>query len=46
MTRGGRSKGRPPFIDAKRKFPLLQAAETYNLSGILDAMKKGAHSSD
>jgi hypothetical protein len=24
----------------------LQAGETYNLSGILDAMKKGAHGSD
>ena len=28
------------------KFPPLQAPETYNLSGILDQMKKGAHASD
>jgi hypothetical protein len=27
-------------------FPPLQAAETYNLVGILDAMKKGGHPSD
>jgi hypothetical protein len=29
-----------------QKFPLLQAPETYNLTGILDAMKKGSHTSD
>jgi arylsulfatase len=29
-----------------QKFPPLQAPETYNLKGILDAMKKGAHASD
>jgi arylsulfatase len=29
-----------------KDFPPLQAPETYNLSGILDAMKKGAHASD
>ena len=28
------------------RFPPLQAAETYNLSGILDQMKKGSHASD
>ena len=28
------------------KFPPLQAPETYNLTGILDAMKKGSHASD
>jgi hypothetical protein len=27
-------------------FPPLQAAETYNLTGILDMMKKGSHPSD
>ena len=29
-----------------QKFPPLQAPETYNLTGILDAMKKGSHASD
>jgi arylsulfatase A-like enzyme len=29
-----------------KTFPPLQAPETYNLTGILDAMKKGAHPSD
>ncbi|MDI9849486.1 arylsulfatase [Rhodoblastus sp. 17X3] len=29
-----------------KEFPPLQAPETYNLSGILDAMKKGGHPSD
>jgi arylsulfatase len=28
------------------KFPPLQAPETYNLTGILDAMKKAGHPSD
>jgi arylsulfatase A-like enzyme len=29
-----------------KTYPPLQAPETYNLTGILDAMKKGAHASD
>ena len=29
-----------------KEFPPLQAPETYNLSGILDAMKKAGHPSD
>jgi len=29
-----------------QKFPPLQAPETYNLTGILDAMKKAGHPSD
>ena len=29
-----------------KTFPPLQAPETYNLTGILDAMKKGNHPSD
>ncbi|HVO33361.1 MAG TPA: arylsulfatase, partial [Elusimicrobiota bacterium] len=29
-----------------KEFPPLQAPETYNLSGILDAMKKGAQPSE
>ena len=29
-----------------KEFPPLQAPETYNLTGILDAMKKGGHPSD
>ena len=29
-----------------KTFPPLQAPETYNLTGILDAMKKGSHPSD
>ena len=29
-----------------KKFPPLQAPETYNLTGILDAIKKGSHASD
>jgi arylsulfatase len=33
-------------LESYRTYPPLQAPETYNLSGILDAMKKGAHGSD
>ena len=29
-----------------QKYPPLQAPETYNLSGILDQMKKAGHPSD
>lgn len=29
-----------------REFPPLQAPETYNLSGILDQMKKASHASN
>jgi arylsulfatase A-like enzyme len=33
-------------LESYKYFPPLQAPETYNLTGILDAMKKGAHPSD
>jgi len=33
-------------LESYKQFPPLQAPETYNLTGILDAMKKGAHASD
>ncbi len=33
-------------LESYKEFPPLQAPETYNLSGILDAMKKGGHPSD
>ena len=33
-------------LESYKKFPPLQAAETYNLSGILDQMKKASHASD
>jgi arylsulfatase A-like enzyme len=34
------------FLGSFQEFPPLQAPETYNLSGILDQMKKGSHASD
>jgi arylsulfatase len=30
-------------LESSQKFPPLQNPETYNLTGILDQMKKGAH---
>jgi arylsulfatase len=33
-------------LESYKEFPPLQAPETYNLSGILDQMKKGSHASD
>ncbi len=33
-------------LESYAKFPPLQAPETYNLTGILDAMKKAGHPSD
>jgi arylsulfatase A-like enzyme len=33
-------------LESYKEFPPLQAPETYNLSGILDQMKKGPHGSD
>jgi len=33
-------------LESYKEFPPLQAPETYNLTGILDAMKKGGHPSD
>ena len=33
-------------LESSKEFPPLQAPETYNLSGILDAMKEGVHPSD
>jgi hypothetical protein len=33
-------------LESYKEFPPLQAPETYNLSGILDAMKKAGHPSD
>ena len=33
-------------LESYRQFPPLQAPESYNLSAILDAMKKGPHASD
>ena len=33
-------------LGSYKEFPPLQAPETYNLSGILDMMKKGGHPSD
>ena len=33
-------------LELYKEFPPLQAPETYNLSGILDQMKKGSHASD
>ena len=37
----------PSFAqESGSEFPPLQAPETYNLTGILDAMKKGGHPSD
>ena len=33
-------------LESYKAFPPLQAPETYNLTGILDAMKKGGHPSD
>jgi arylsulfatase A-like enzyme len=33
-------------LESYQKFPPLQAPETYNLTGILDQMKKGPHASD
>ena len=33
-------------LESYKTFPPLQAAETYNLSGILDQMKKASHASD
>jgi hypothetical protein len=33
-------------LESYKKFPPLQAPETYNLTGILDAMKKAGHPSD
>ena len=34
------------FLATFAKFPPLQAPESYNLSGILDQMRKGSHASD
>jgi arylsulfatase len=33
-------------LESYQEFPPLQAPETYNLTGILDQMKKGPHASD
>jgi hypothetical protein len=33
-------------LESYKEFPPLQAAEAYNLTGILDQMKKGSHASD
>ncbi|MGZ9106455.1 MAG: sulfatase-like hydrolase/transferase, partial [Rhodoplanes sp.] len=33
-------------LESYKTFPPLQTPETYNLSGILDEMKKGSHASD
>ena len=33
-------------LESYKEFPPLQAAETYNLTGILDEMKKASHASD
>jgi arylsulfatase A-like enzyme len=33
-------------LESYKEFPPLQAPETYNLSGILDQMRKGAHPSE
>jgi hypothetical protein len=33
-------------LSSYEKFPPLQAPETYNLTGILDQMKKGGHASE
>ena len=33
-------------LESYKEFPPLQAPETYNLSGILDQMKKASHASD
>ena len=33
-------------LESYREFPPLQAPATYNLTGILDQMKKGSHASD
>jgi arylsulfatase A-like enzyme len=33
-------------LESYKEFPPLQAPETYNLTGILDAMKKAGHPSD
>jgi arylsulfatase A-like enzyme len=33
-------------LESYKEFPPLQAPATYNLTGILDQMKKGAHASD
>jgi arylsulfatase A-like enzyme len=33
-------------LESYKEFPPLQAPETYNLTGILDQMKKGSHASD
>jgi arylsulfatase len=33
-------------LESYKEFPPLQAAESYNLSRILDEMKKGSHASD
>ena len=33
-------------LETYKEFPPLQAPETYNLTGILDQMKKGSHASD
>jgi arylsulfatase len=33
-------------LSSYKEFPPLQAPETYNLTGILDQMKKGSHASD
>ena len=33
-------------LESYQTFPPLQAPETYNLTGILDQMKKGPHASD
>ena len=33
-------------LESYEKFPPLQAPETYNLSGILEQMKKASHASD
>jgi arylsulfatase len=33
-------------LESYKAFPPLQAPESYNLSGILDQMKKGSHAGD
>jgi len=33
-------------LESYKQFPPLQAPETYNLTGILDAMKKAGYPSD
>jgi hypothetical protein len=41
-----RQRLRLQWFETLQAFPPMQAPETYNLSGILDQMKKGAHGSD